>query len=198
MENCSMNIATHFCVRNFLIPQASPGMKDNPDTLIALLDKLNIPFEIHHHPAAPTIQEAMKYWGDMETGHCKNLFFRNHKGNRHYLVLVEHAYNLNIRELELRLKQGKISFASEHRLYNYLGVKPGAVTPFGLINDANRHVKLFIDEKLQKREMISFHPLINTASLRLGFPDFIRFLSYCGNEYEFVKLYEMPSFSGKP
>lgn len=104
-------------------------MKDNPEKLTALLSQLKISFEIHYHPATPTIQEAMKYWGDMETGHCKNLFFRNHKGNRHYLVLVEHAYSLNVRELEQHLKQGKISFASEHRLYNYLGVKPGPLLP---------------------------------------------------------------------
>ncbi len=166
------------------------ALTDNPEKIKEVLTNLEIPFEIHFHPPAPNIAEAMKYWNDMETGHCKNLFFRNHKGNRHYLVLLEHSANLNIRDLEHRLRQGKISFASEHRLQKYLGVKPGAVTPFGLINDKNRHVKLFIDENLIKRSRISFHPLINTASLLLTFNDFMYFLDYCGNEYEFSKLYD--------
>lgn len=165
-------------------------MSDNPEALLKVLNSLNICYEIFMHPPAPTIQLAMQFWKDTSTGHCKNLFFRNHKGNRHYLVLFEHAYDLNIRDLELRLRQGKLSFASETRLNKYLGVKPGAVTPFGIINDKEKHVKLFIDENLRNRQQISFHPLINTASLLLDFNDFIRFLDFCGNEYEFTTLYD--------
>jgi Ala-tRNA(Pro) deacylase len=72
---------------------------------------------------------------------------------------------LNIRDLEQRLRQGKLSFASPERMARYLGVEPGSVSPFGLIHDTGNHVHLFLDENLKKFRKISFHPNLNTASL---------------------------------
>ncbi len=133
--------------------------------LYEILQKLNIAYDYYEHPATPTIEEAMKYWVDIEATHCKNLFFRNHKGDKHYLVILNHKQALDIHDLEKRLKQGKISFASEHRMLKYLGLKPGSVSPFGLINDKENHVHVFIDENLSKSTKISFHPNINKASI---------------------------------
>lgn len=158
--------------------------------LYAILNQLGISFSYYEHPPAPTIEEARKHWKGIDSAHCKNLFFRNHKGNQHYLVIIEHMQDLHIHDLERRLKQGKLSFASDHRMMTYLGVTPGSVTPFGLINDLQKHVHLFIDENLQQAQHISFHPCINTASLVITFPDFIRFLNSTGNSYEFTKLYD--------
>jgi Ala-tRNA(Pro) deacylase len=94
------------------------------------------------------------------------------------------------RLLEKRLKQGKLIFASDKRLKKYFGVEPGSVSPFGLINDKERHVHLFIDEKLNEFEQLAFHPNINTASIVISTPDFLRFLSYTSNPYEFIRLYD--------
>ena len=124
------------------------------------------------------------------SGRCKNIFFRNHKGNRHYLVILEHLQQLDIRDLEKRLRQGKLTFASDRRLKEYLGVEPGSVSPFGLINDKEKHVHLFIDETLKKYDRLAFHPNINTASLVVSQSDFLKFLEYCGNSYEFIRLYD--------
>ena len=124
------------------------------------------------------------------SGRCKNIFFRNHKGDRHYLVILEHLRKLNISDLEKRLKQGKLTFASDKRLMKYLGVEPGSVSPFGLINDSEHHVHLFIDEKLNEFEHLAFHPNVNTASLVITKTDFIRFLQNMGNPYEFIRLYD--------
>lgn len=157
--------------------------------LYEILEKLNIPFDYYEHPPVPTIHEAKKYWKDIDAAHCKNLFFRNHKGNRHYLVIIEHTHDLSIRELEQRLKQGKLSFASDQRMEKHLGLTPGSVTPFGLINDHAHHVHLFIDENLQNFDRISFHPCINTASIVVRFADFERFLQWTGNGFEFLYLY---------
>ena len=155
------------------------------------LAELNIPFEYHEHPPAPTIDIAVQYWKDIsETTHCKNLFFRNHKGNRHYLVIFDHRRNLAIHDLEKRLKQGKLSFASEQRIEKYLGLKPGSVSPFGLIHDKDHHIHLFLDENLKQLPKISFHPNINTASLVVAFPDFIKFLDTVENTYDFITLYD--------
>lgn len=158
--------------------------------MYALLGELDIGFDYYEHPPVPTVEEASRYWKDLDATHCKNLFFRNHKGNRHYLVIMEHTRELHIRDLEQRLRQGKLSFASPQRLMKYLGLTPGSVTPFGLINDSQRHVHVFLDEHLRSAESISFHPCINTASLVLGYSDFMRFMAHCGNSYEYIKMYE--------
>jgi len=157
--------------------------------LYAILEQLGIPYEYHEHPPAPTIEVAMKYWKDLEATHCKNIFFRNHKGNRHYLVILEHTKALDIHDLEKRLKQGKLSFASDERLKKYLDLTPGSVTPFGLINDTDHHVHIFLDENLLESRTISFHPCINTASIIVSMDDFKRFLAWSRNGYEFLQLY---------
>jgi len=158
--------------------------------LYQILDKLEIKYEYHEHPPGPTVEEALKYWKDIDSAHCKNIFFRNHKGNRHYLVISDHRYKLDIRDLEQRLKQGKLTFASPKRLNKYLGLEGGSVSLFGLINDDEDHVYLFIDEKLLEEERVSFHPNRNTASLVISLADMKKFLEWSGNQYEFIKLYD--------
>ncbi|MRR21911.1 prolyl-tRNA synthetase associated domain-containing protein [bacterium] len=156
-----------------------------PAELYRLLDSLQIPYEYIEHPPVPTVEEAMKYWSGIESGHCKNIFFRNHKGDRHYLVILYYDSKLNIRELEQKLRQGKLSFASDRRLMQYLGLTPGSVSPFGLINDQTRHVHLFIDRTLLDHERLSFHPNTNTASLIIPREGFFRFLEHTGNTWEY-------------
>ena len=158
--------------------------------LYELLKKLDIQFEYHEHPPLATIEDAKIHWKDYNSGRCKNIFFRNHKGDRHYLVILEHLRQLNIRDLEKRLRQGKLTFASDQRLKKYLGLEPGSVSPFGLINDKENHVHLFIDEKLNESDRLAFHPNINTASLVVSKSDFLKFLEYTGNTYEFLRLYD--------
>jgi Ala-tRNA(Pro) deacylase len=158
------------------------------EKLYEILDELNIEFDYHEHPPVPTISDARKYWKNINATHCKNIFFRNHKGNRHYLVILNSEQQLDIHDLEKRLMQGKLSFASARRLKKYLGVEQGSVSPFGLVNDHKNHVHLFIDSNLQKAQTISFHPNVNTASLVIDYKNFIRFLDWSGNSYEFLKL----------
>jgi Ala-tRNA(Pro) deacylase len=158
--------------------------------VLEILEKLNIPFDIYEHPPLPTIDVAREYWKDIDATHCKNLFFRNHKGNKHYLVILNWLHPLDIHDLEKRLRQGKISFASQERMDKYLSVKAGSVSAFSLINDINNHVHVFIDENLKKSVKISFHPNINTASVVISFRDFERFLVWSGNGYEYIRLYD--------
>ncbi len=164
--------------------------KNGDPKLYTLLNNLEIDYEYYEHPAAPTIEEAIKYWKDLDATHCKNLFFRNHKGNRHYLVILDHKQDLNIRDLEQRLKQGKLTFASPKRMMKYLGIEPGSVSPLALIHDKDRHVHLFLDENLKNSKTISFHPCINTASLVIKYDDFMKFLKHLGNSWEYVRMYD--------
>ena len=165
-------------------------MLNNRNKVLEFLSGLGISFEIYEHPPLPTVEDAMAYWKDIPSSHCKNLFFRNHKGNRHYLVILDHRAQLGIHDLEKSLKQGKLSFASEPRMEKYLGVRPGSVSIFGIINDEQRHVHVFLDQNLEKAEKISFHPNDNTATVVISYSDFILFLENSRNPYEFIKLYD--------
>ena len=158
------------------------------EQVLQLLNELNIPYDIHEHPPVPTVEEAIIYWREIDATHCKNLFFRNHKGNRHYLVILKHEQQLVIRDLEQRLKQGKISFASPQRMERYLGLNGGSVSVFGLINDSENHVHVFLDAELQSAKRISFHPNENTATVVITFDSFMKYLDWSGNSYEFITM----------
>ena len=132
------------------------------DTLLGL----GIDFDIKFHPPLGSIEESLAYWGKFEATHCK------------------------IHDLEQRLHQGKLTFASEARMEKYLGLKPGSVSPFGLINDENHEVHLFIDKNLLNAPRLSFHPNDNTGTIIISQEDFIKFLEAMGNSYEFVELYD--------
>ncbi len=151
-----------------------------------VLAGLGIEYEVFEHPPLNTIEMALEYWKDIEATHCKNLFFRNHKGNQHYLVIIKDTTPFNVTSLEKKLRQGKLTFGSEKRLIKYLDVLPGSVSPFGLINDTAKHVIVFLDEQLKNSQKISFHPNDNTASLVLSFSDFIKYLNHQGNFYGYI------------
>jgi Ala-tRNA(Pro) deacylase len=156
------------------------------DIVYQYLKELKISFDYYEHPPIPTIEDAKihKWW--IDAVFCKNLFFRNHKGNQHYLVIVHHDSQLGITALEKKLKQGKLSFASEPRMEKYLGLKPGSVSPFGLLNDKEHHVHIFFDSKLKEATKLSFHPNDNRATLVLQANDFWRYMDSVGNSYEFM------------
>lgn len=153
------------------------------------LDARGIRYTWYEHPEAPTCEIARFYSRGDGAKHCKNLFFRNHKGDRHYLVCFDSDRRLAIRDLELRLRQGKLSFASEQRMERWLGLRPGSVSPFGLINDPAHHVHLFLDERLRDWPLCAFHPNDNRATVVLAFDEFLRYLEAVGTSYEFIDLY---------
>jgi len=160
--------------------------EENRSKVLAKLKELEIQYKIFEHPPLDTIEIAQQYWKDIDATHCKNLFFRNHKGNKHFLCIIKDTTPFNLKPLEKQLKQGKLSFGSEKRLEKYLGVKPGSVSPFGLINDQEHHVHLFIDQQLKQSDKVSYHPNDNTASVVISFTDLIRFIETMGNSYEYI------------
>ncbi len=159
----------------------------------------NIPYSVYNHPEGRTIEEAKRWWRDDGSVHCKNIFLRNHKGNKHYLVCFHCDHDLDIHDLEHRLKErlqsqglpapGKLSFASPERMQKYLGLEPGSVSPFGLINDTENHVKLFLDAALQNAPSLSFHPNDCRGTVVIARSDFEHYLQEVGNSYEYISLY---------
>ena len=159
------------------------------DNVFRWLDAEGIKYSWYEHPEAPTIEIARQYWRNDGSKHCKNLFFRNHKGNRHYLVVFDSEQSMAIHDLEHILKQGKLSFASPERMLKWLGLSPGSVSPFGLINDTENHVHLFLDETLRQQPALSFHPNDNRFTVVISREEFERYLTKVGNTYEYIKLY---------
>lgn len=174
-------------------------MMSREETVLNYLREHGIVFDNYNHPEGKTIEEAKRWWKDDGSVHCKNLFFRNHKGNKHYLVCFDCNHDLDIHDLEHRLKTalssqglpscGKLSFASAERMMRYLGLEPGSVSPFGLINDTEHHVHLFLDTNLQGAETLSFHPNDCRGTVVISRADFEKYLQCVGNEYEYIDLY---------
>jgi len=158
------------------------------EEVLSILDKLSIPYQLYTHPAVYTMEEAMKYWTEDSGVHCKNLFLRNHKGDKHFLILLHHQKTLDVKSFSFQLENKVMSFASAERLMNFLKLTQGSVSPFGLIHDNGKHVQVIIDEQLKESDRICFHPNTNTASVSLLFSDFIKFLDWTGNVYSFLKL----------
>jgi len=156
--------------------------------VLEVLAKLKIPYIRHEHPAVFTVGEAEKYWGDLRGAHCKNLFLRNNRGTCHYLVIAEASRRVDLKALTSKLNEDRLSFASPRRLMKYLGLEPGSVSPFGLIHDAGREVRIVVDAELRSSAGVNFHPNTNTSTLGLSFADFERFLVWCGNPVEFIHL----------
>jgi Ala-tRNA(Pro) deacylase len=150
------------------------------------LESLAIPYERHEHPPVFTVDQALEHWAGIDAVHCKNLFLRNKKGDRHFLVVAAHTTPIDIGALAARIGEGRLSFASAERLAAHLGLTPGAVSPFGLINDRSGSVRVLVDATLRTASRVGFHPNVNTTTVVLSFADFERFLTTRHNPVTFI------------
>lgn len=153
-----------------------------------ILNELKISYTKHEHPPVYTVEEAEQHWENITGAHCKNLFLRNKKGKNHYLVIAKSEKRVNLKALTSRLGEDRLSFASPERMLRYLGLEPGAVSPFGLINDKENAVVVVIDRDLKEASHVNFHPNVNTATVGIAFTDFEKFLSYCGNSIRYLSF----------
>jgi Ala-tRNA(Pro) deacylase len=154
--------------------------------VVERLRDLGIAYERHEHPPVATVEQAAEHWAGIDAAHCKNLFLRNQKGDRHYLLILEHSKKADLRAVANQIGDGKLSFGSPDRLLKHLGLTPGSVSPFGLIHDSTHSVRVVIDRDLQSAARLSFHPNINTATLVVSKDDFARFLAACGNPVQYI------------
>ncbi len=163
-------------------------MNERQQSVIECLRALGIAFDRFDHPPVATVAEAEIHWVGIDATHCKNLFLRNQKGDRHYLVVVPHSKRVDLRLLAEQIGDGKLSFGSPERLLKHLGLTPGSVSPFGLLNDPGREVRVFLDRDLEGADRLSFHPNDNTATLVLSGDDFRRFLAHTGHPVRFIAI----------
>ena len=163
-------------------------MIDHETAVAARLRELGIDYTRHEHPPVATVDEAEAHWAGIDATHCKNLFLRNQKGNRHYLVVLTASKRADLRAVADQIGDGKLSFASPERLMTHLGLTPGSVSPFGLINDRAHAVRVVLDRDFQTATRLSFHPNINTVTFAIAAADFKRFLETCGNPIQHVTI----------
>jgi Ala-tRNA(Pro) deacylase len=163
-------------------------MDDLVGPVLEALNALGIAYERYDHPPVFNTEDVDKYWRDIPATGVKNLFLRNKKGNRHYLVIAPVEKRVDLQKLVKVLGDDRLSFGSAERLMEKLGLTPGSVSPFGLVNDAQGDVQVILDADLRKAEKLIFHPNINTSSLTISFPDLERFLASRPNRVKFVDL----------
>jgi Ala-tRNA(Pro) deacylase len=157
------------------IQLADGGEAASPDILFDRLRELEIETRTVRHPPVFTVEEAKALRGEMEGGHTKNLFLRNKKGAM-WLVVCPEDRELDLKLLGERLGAGRLSFGSADRLMKFLGLIPGAVTPFGVINDKGGKVRVALDRMIFNKEPLNFHPLDNTMTTSISGENLIRFL----------------------
>jgi len=156
--------------------------------VFATLDVLGIAYQTVTHPPVFTAEEAAEHWRDLPGARVKNLFLRNKKGDRHYLVILPIEKQADLRQLVKVIGDDRLSFGSAERLHARLGLTPGSVSPFGLINDSNQSVRVIVDADLRAAERLIFHPNDNRASVSIGLADFERFLTWRGNAVRWLKV----------
>jgi Ala-tRNA(Pro) deacylase len=164
---------------------------DQPDPapeVYSTLEALGISYERHVHPAVFTAEEAAEHWARIDGTKVKNLFLRNKKGDRHYLVILEISKQADLRHLVRLVGDDRLSFGSAERLMANLGLTPGSVSPFGLINDRRHAVRVILDEDLRSAERLIFHPNINTASVAISGADFERFVASTGHVVRWIRV----------
>jgi len=158
--------------------QQMPATKED---LFARLADLGIKTVTAEHPPLFTVEQSQALRGRIAGAHTKNLLLRDKKKERIILIVAQEEAAIDLKRFHTIIGCGRLSFASPELLVETLGVPPGSVTPFALINDAEHRVELIIDEALLSHDTLNFHPLTNEATTTIARDDFLRFLNACGH-----------------
>jgi Ala-tRNA(Pro) deacylase len=158
-----------------------------PEELFARLDALGIAHRTYSHPPVFTVAEATALRGSLPGGHCKSLFLKDKKGGFWLAVMLEER-RIDLKKLALRLGAPRFSFGAAADLYEVLGVRPGSVTPFALVNDVERLVTPVLDAAMLDRNPLNYHPLSNDRTTAIASTDLLRFIAACGYEPRIIDL----------
>ncbi len=151
------------------------------------LAELGIETSVVEHPPVFTVEDAKALRGDIPGGHCKNLFLKDKKDRIWLVVCLEEA-DLDLKRLPPRIGSARLSFGRPDLLSQVLGVEPGSVTPFALINDVERRANVILDADMMRHELLNYHPLVNSATMSICSSDLMKFIRACGHEPKVVDL----------
>jgi Ala-tRNA(Pro) deacylase len=155
--------------------------------LLRRLDELGIAHTTSEHPPVYTVEEAERHTGHLPGGHCKNLFLKDRKGGLWLLVCLNQR-RIDVNRLARALGCARLSFGKPELLEEVLGVAPGGVTPFALINDRARRVQPILDRAMLAFERLNYHPLTNAATTTIAAADLPKFIKACGHEPRILDL----------
>ncbi len=155
--------------------------------LFARLAELGIETETHEHPPVFTVEEARAHCAHLPGGHCKSLFLKDKKGAMWLVVTLDDRV-LDLKKLSRAIGSARLSFGRPERLLEVLGVTPGSVTPFALINDPEHRVTVILDSRMMEIDPLNFHPLTNDATTAIRPDDLRRFIRACGHEAREIDL----------
>ncbi len=160
------------------------------EEILKKLNDLEISYELIEHKPVYNMEEMDELGTEIFKGAaiCKNLFLRDQKGKRHFLITMKEEKQANLADIAKACLTSKLSFASEERLKKYLGLIPGAVTPLGIINDETKAVEVILDKDLFKEEKIGVHPGVNTATVIITPNDLEKYIREHGNKLKISVL----------
>ena len=165
--------------------------------LLQLLREKGLKFQIHNHKPLFTVKDSENLRGEIKGAHTKNFFLKNKK-NQFFLFSCDENADVDLKNFSKSIDAKNLSFANETYLEKYLGIKPGSVSPFALLNDKDNIVNFYLDEKLYNSETINFHPLINTTTVSIKTKEFIGFILenkkkiniFSLDSYSVINIYE--------
>jgi len=152
------------------------------------LDDHQIEYERHDHPPVYTVEDVIRLVPPLEASKTKSLFLRDAKGSRHFLVIVKGEKRVNLKALPDLLSSSRLRFGSPDRLKKHLGVDPGSVSLFAVVNDIGKTVELIIDSALWKSDAFQFHPLVNTSTLVISRDNVKQFLMTTGHDAQILDV----------
>lgn len=157
------------------------NVADAEKALLAYLDRIGVVWTRHTHPPLHTVEESRALRGSMPGGHCKNLFLKERKGGLWLAVCLEDR-QIRTKHLEKAVGAKRFSFGSGDLLWEVLGVRPGAVTPFALMNDNPPSVRLILDQQMLSHDILNYHPLHNEATIAVSQDHLLAFFTATGHE----------------
>ena len=157
------------------------------DDLFARFASLGIQTTTRQHAPVYTVEEARALRGEIPGGHCKNLFLKDDKGNLWLIVCLEEA-EIDLKAAPAKIGSRRLSFGKPDLLRQVLGVEPGSVTPFGLINDTEQRVNVVLEATMMSHELLNYHPLQNTETTTITSADLVAFIRSCGHEPRIVAV----------
>ena len=162
-------------------------MLQTQEELLNVLTQIGVEYTNHEHPAVFTVEEANLHHTGIDGAHSKNLFFKDKKKNL-FLVVTLSEKPIIIKEMAKKIGAKSPSFGKPDLLAEALGVIPGSVTPFAVINAQNHDIKVILDEEMMENKLLNFHPLVNTATTTITSKDLVKFMEHCNQEFEIIRL----------
>ncbi|MHA1523379.1 MAG: prolyl-tRNA synthetase associated domain-containing protein [Alphaproteobacteria bacterium] len=155
--------------------------------LLSRLEKLGFSVSTAQHPPVHTVEQARALRGEIAGGHCKNLFLKDKKKALWLVVALEDTI-VDLKTLHKRIGAARLSFGKAELLLSVLGVTPGSVTPFALINDVKAQVNVVLDQAMMAHACLNYHPLVNTATTTIDTKDLLTFIQDCGHRPQILPL----------